>query len=82
VTGARHETVRLWWNRPSVRSRGPQETSSDHSISCSSRMFDTSTVKPSFFTVRESPDLTILGSRPMIAASRFGVLLFDGTGAF
>ena len=31
-------------------------TSSDHSVSCSSRMIDTSTVTPSFFTVRESPD--------------------------
>jgi hypothetical protein len=40
-----------------------------------------STVTPSFFTVRESPDWTILGSRSIIGASAFGVVLFDGAGA-
>src|SRR5208283_4519985 len=41
-------------------------TSKDHSISCSSRMIDTSAVTPSFVTVRESAELTILGSRSII----------------
>ena len=57
-------------------------TSSDYSASCSSRTIDTSTVTPSFFMVRESPDLTILGSRSIIAASTFGAVLFDGAGVF
>jgi hypothetical protein len=56
--------------------------SSDDAVSCPSRMIDTSTVTPSFFTVRESPDLTILGSRSIIAASTFGAVLFDGARAF
>src|SRR5271165_2041067 len=46
-------------------------TSSDHSVSLSSRIIDTSTVTPSFVTVRESPDSTILGSRSIIVASAF-----------
>ena len=57
-------------------------TSSDHSVWCSSRMIETSTVTPSFFTVRESPDLTILGSRSIIAASTFAAVLFDGARVF
>jgi hypothetical protein len=54
-------------------------TSSDHSVSCSSRMIDTSTVTPSCFTIRESLDVTILGSCSIIAASTFGALLCDGS---
>ncbi len=30
MRGARHETVRFWWNRPNVRRRGPQEASRAH----------------------------------------------------
>src|SRR5208283_2751619 len=52
------------------------------SVSCSSRMIETSTVTPSFFTIRECPDLTILGSRSIIAASKFGAVLFDRAGVF
>jgi hypothetical protein len=43
---------------------------------------DTSTVTPSFFTIRESPDLTILGSRSIIAASTFVAVLFDRASVF
>ena len=57
-------------------------TSSDHSVSCSSRMIDTSTVTPSFFTVRESPDLTILGSRSTLPPPPYETFLFDGADAF
>ena len=45
-------------------------------------IIETSTVTPSFFTVRESPDWTILGSRSIIAASKFGAVLFDGASVF
>ena len=42
----------------------------------------TSTVTPSCFTVRESPDWTIFGSRSIIAASKFGAVLFGGARVF
>src|ERR1700733_12836448 len=57
-------------------------TSSDHPVSCSSRMIETSTVTPSLATSRDKPEWTILGSRSTIAASTFGAVLFDGAGVF
>src|SRR5271169_3222307 len=53
-------------------------TSSDQLDSCSSRTIETSTVTPSFSTVRDRPEWTRFGSRGFIVASISGTVLFHG----
>src|SRR5271170_1677226 len=53
-------------------------TSSDQLDSCSSRTIETSTVTPSFSTVRDRPEWTRFGSRGFIVASISGNLFHGG----
>jgi hypothetical protein len=79
----RRHLRRLQRVRPKLGTWRPElTTSSDHWVSCSRRMMETSTVTPSLFTVRESPEWMMLGSRSIIAASAFVPVLCDGARVF